>query len=58
MVKGTSHTHQNAQNKPTRGKDRTFSFYVTYYTIEVIKPHFGRAVEKPVHLNFGDSPRD
>lgn len=30
------------------GKNTTFHFYVTHYTIKILQPHFGKAVEKLV----------
>lgn len=47
------YTQQNAENKPTQGeKQKTFSFYVAYYIIKIIKPHCGRAVEKLEHFTL------
>lgn len=60
LLNGQGHATYNKIHKinPQGEKNETFRFYITYYTIKIIKHHFGRAVEKLVHLNFGNSSID
>ena len=50
-------THNKTQKiNPHGGGDTTLSFYITYYTIKILQLHFGRAVEKLVHLKPWGQP--
>lgn len=58
LQNGQQHFTQNkkqTKKNPSKGKS-TFHSCVTYDAIKIIKPHFGRVMEKLIQLNFADSP--